>query len=145
MAFELDKYTQEAHSFLHKVAAELNNGNDIRHAGRVTVSVLHTLRDSISPEESMHLIAQLPMILKGVYVDGWDFSKRMIKKDTVEDFLDYLRLQNLSTSDRDFADNEQARKNVVAVLRVIKNYVSEGEIRHVKQQLPEPVAALFDA
>lgn len=144
MSVHINRYATEATEFLSKVAKELNNGNDLNHAGRVTVSVLHTLRDSISPDESMHLISQLPMILKGIYVDGWDFSKRMTKKDSIEDFLDYLRLQNL-TADRDFADNEQGEENVRAVLRVMRQYVSDGEIRHIKQQLPEPVAALFDA
>jgi uncharacterized protein (DUF2267 family) len=37
-----------------------------------------------------------------------------------------------------------ARDTVKAVLRVLRRYVDEGEIRHIQQQLTEGVAALFE-
>ncbi|HYH14915.1 MAG TPA: DUF2267 domain-containing protein [Flavisolibacter sp.] len=144
MAINTSKYVEDANIFLRQVAQELGEPNNINHAGRVTVGVLHALRVNISVEESMHLISQLPMILKGVYVDGWNISLPLSHSNSLEEFLDDVRMQILPTSERDFGDNQQARENVRAVLRVMKNYVSEGEMRHIKQQLPEPIAALFE-
>jgi len=38
--------------------------------GRIVRSVFHVLRDMLSTEESLQLIAQLPMALKSLYMDG---------------------------------------------------------------------------
>lgn len=144
MAINTGKYVEDVNLFLRQVAQELGEPDNMDHAARVTVGVLHALRVNISVEESMHLISQLPLILKGVYVDGWNISREMSQSNSLEEFLDDVRMQVLPTSERDFGDNEQASKNVRAVLRVMRNYVSEGEMRHIKQQLPKPIAALFE-
>ena len=144
MAINTAKYAEEANIFVKQVAQELGNPADINHAGRVTVAVLHTLREKITVPESIHLISQLPMILKGVYVDGWDISREMSQSDTLDEFLDELRQYSQRTAGRDFGDNQQAADHVKAVLRVMRNYVSEGEMRHIKEQMPGPLKVLFE-
>jgi uncharacterized protein (DUF2267 family) len=145
MSINTGKYVEEVNLFLKQVAQELGNPGDIDHAGRVTTSVLHTLRERISVEESIHLISQLPMILKGIYVDGWDISRELSQSDTLDEFLDDIREHNMRTAGRDFGNDQQTRDNVRAVLRVMKNYVSEGELNHIKEQLPKSIAELFDS
>lgn len=140
----MGKYVEEANSFLKEVARELGNPEDIGHAGRVTAAVLHTLRERISVEESMHLISNLPMILKGIYVDGWKITKQAYHADTMDEFLDEVREHSRVDPGRDFGNNDMARETVQAVIRVLRKYVDEGEIRHIRQQLPEGVAVLFD-
>ena len=145
MAISTGKYVEELNLFLKNVAQELGNPGDTDHAGRVTVAVLHTLREKISVEESMHFISQLPMILKGIYVDGWGISRERNNADTLDEFLDDIRQYNPGFAGRDFGNNQQARENVKAVLRVMQNYVSEGEMNHIREQLPKPIAeALFE-
>lgn len=145
MAININKYGEEAQLFLRQVAEELGNREDIDHAGRVTIAVVHTLREKISVEESIHLISQLPLILKGVYVDGWDITREfMSESNTLEEFLDEIREHAPRTAGRDFGDNQQTRENVMAVLRVMRNYVSEGEMNHIKQQMPKSIAELFE-
>lgn len=34
-------------------------------------SVLHQLRDRLTPQEAIDLAAQLPIIVRGVYYEGW--------------------------------------------------------------------------
>lgn len=145
MAIHINKYADDAHVFLRQVAKELGNRDDVDHAARVTVAVLHTLREKISVEESIHLISQLPLILKGVYVDGWDITREfMSEANTLEEFLDEIREHAPRTAERDFGDNRQTRENVMAVLRVMRSYVSEGEMNHIKQQMPKSIAVLFE-
>ena len=145
MAININKYADDARVFLRQVAQELGNRDDVDHAARVTVAVLHTLREKISVEESIHLISQLPLILKGVYVDGWDITREfMSEANTLEEFLDEIREHAPRTAGRDFGDNQQTRENVIAVLRVMRNYVSEGEMNHIKQQMPKSIAVLFE-
>ena len=145
MAINIHKYADDAHVFLRQVAQELGNRNDVEHAARVTVAVLHTLREKISVEESIHLISQLPLILKGVYVDGWDITREfMSEANTLDEFLEEIREHAPRTAGRDFGDNQQTQENVMAVLRVMRNYVSEGEMNHIKQQMPKSIAVLFE-
>jgi uncharacterized protein (DUF2267 family) len=145
MAININKYADDAQVFLRQVAQELGSIDDVDHAARVTVAVLHTLREKISVEESIHLISQLPLILKGVYVDGWDITREfMSESETLEEFYDEIREHALRTAERDFGNNQQTKKNVTAVLKVMRNYVSEGEMNHIKQQMPKSIAVLFE-
>ena len=143
MAININKYTAEANRFVNEVAAELGDTSDLEAAGRVTLAVFHTLREKLSPEESFHLISQLPMILKGIYIDGWDPSLQK-RTETLHDFIDDLRAHDLQASSRDFGNEEQAVKNFQSVLRVLSHYISEEEMRHIRLQLPRPVAELFE-
>jgi uncharacterized protein (DUF2267 family) len=53
-------------------------------------AVLHALRDRLTVDESADFAAQLPMLVRGVYYDGWDPS-RVPKKMNRDDFLDQIR------------------------------------------------------
>lgn len=64
----MEKYVGEASLFFKEVARELGYPEDTDHAARVTTAVLHTLRARTTAEESMHLVSNLPMILKDIYV-----------------------------------------------------------------------------
>ena len=141
---KVEKFAEDAHRFLSKVARECGNPQDTSHAFRVTRAVLHTLRDRISVEESMHVIANLPMILKGIYVDGWRINHKNNRIDNLDQFLDQVRENSPGDAARDFGGKKTARNTVKAVLHVLKRYIDEGELRHIQQQLPEGVSILFD-
>lgn len=145
MLFNYKKHEQGASLFLKEIAKELDTPEDIPHAGRVLVAVLHALRDRITTEESIHLISQLPMYIKAVYVDGWKTSKNYPKIKRKEEFLADVRSQTERTAERDFGDFQNTRREVEAVFKVLKNHVSEGEINDIKSQLPEGIVELWEA
>jgi uncharacterized protein (DUF2267 family) len=92
----------------------------------------------------MHLVSNLPMILKGIYVDGWKITKDAFHADTLDEFLEEVREHARVYPGRDFGDNQMTREKVQAVTRVLRKYVDEGEMHHIRQQLPEGVAVLFE-
>ena len=65
--------------FIEEYAKEMNLGENRDKAGRILTAILHALRDIIPPAESLQLIAQLPMFLKAVYVNGWTLKKEKPK------------------------------------------------------------------
>ena len=91
MSINFDNYSQKANEFVKEIAAELGSPEDTGHAGRVIRSVFHTVRETITPEESMHMIAQLPLYIKAVYVDNWKLSEKQGKVRSMEEFLGELR------------------------------------------------------
>lgn len=143
MADNVGKYVEEINSFYNEVSESLNHPEGASGAARVTQAVLHTLRDRISTEESMHLIAQLPLILKGIYVNGWNIHHKPNNSKTLNEFLSEVREHSLPTAGRDFGDDQQAQKNVSAVLKALDKYISEGEKAHLRANLPEELEVLF--
>jgi uncharacterized protein (DUF2267 family) len=141
----LIKYVDEANAFFNDVAEELGNPLDKEQAFRVTRSFLHALRQHITVEESMHAISQLPMMLKGIYVDGWKITEQRNNAYSLHEFLEEIREHSPRTADTDFGNDHQARTHVIAVIRVLRKYISSGEMADIRQQLPEPIAELFEA
>lgn len=143
MALNFEGHSQKANEFVKEVATELGTAEDTGHAGRVIRSVFHAVREMITPDESMHLISQLPMYMKAVYVDGWRISGQQGSVRSLEEFLAELRQNAGRTAERDFGNDETAMQKVEAVFSVLKRHVSAGEIDDIKAQLPEPLAELW--
>lgn len=138
---KFEQYAQDGRQFVNEIARELGEP-DTDHAERVMTAVLHTLRDILSPEESMHFISQLPMLIKAIYVNGWHFQPRN-RIRSVDEFVECLMLQNPRTAPRDFGNNETALNKARAVFRVLRRHVSEGEITDVANQFPDELVSLW--
>ena len=65
-----------------------------RDAHSILRTVLHALRDQLSIEETAHLSAQLPMLIRGIYFEGWRPSTVPQRKPQAE-FMENLH-QRLS-------------------------------------------------
>lgn len=139
---KFEQYAQAGRQFVNEVALELGDRQNVDHAERVMTAVLHTVRDILSPEESLHMISQLPMLVKAIYVNGWHFHARN-RIRTMDEFTECLLLQNPRTAPSDFGNDELARAKTRAVFRVLKRHISEGEIRDVINQFPGELAGLW--
>ncbi len=137
-----ENYVHEGNLFLKKIAAELGTPDDTGHAFRVLQGVFHTIRDRITPQESLHLISELPMVIKAMYVNNWKIYDKPKKYETKAEFLREV-CNAVITDEVDFGSN--AEEEVRAVFRGLKGCVSEGEMNHVKGQLTPEIAELVDA
>jgi len=110
--------------------------DDEAEALSVLRAVLHQLRDRLTPEEAIELGAQLPIILRGIYYEGWQPSRTPERIRTKEKFLDEVLLKLLP---RPVAP-EQAVKDVFAVMA---HHCDPGEISQVIGQLPADLKTLW--
>jgi len=134
-----DKTLSKGNEWLTKLGYELACQN-----AHVTLfalrSVLHALRDRLPPDEAVDLAAQMPLIIKGLYFDGWDPSATPVKARTKEEFL-ALVTKRLQRGVLD-ADPERVTR---AVFKLIAERVSAGEVRDVRDILPAAIAELWPA
>lgn len=135
MAVEFNHYAEKGNEILAQLDKELG-GQGREHAGRVLRCVLHAIRNRISPEESLQLIAQLPMALKGLYVDGWKMST--IHKDvkTLDDLSDEIIAECGRTAWRDFSSKADAMLALRSVMKILSRFISAGEWKDIAAVMP---------
>jgi uncharacterized protein (DUF2267 family) len=141
MTLDFDKYAAKGNQFVNLVAEDLEINRE--KAGRIIRAVLHALRNRLTPEESFQLVAQLPMALKAIYIDGWKFGKDFKRIKSVTDFLDEVRLQDANLVSLDLEDDSFARHAIASVLKTMNAFVSEGEMNDVMDILPPQLKAFF--
>ncbi|QEH38994.1 hypothetical protein OJF2_76060 [Aquisphaera giovannonii] len=120
--------------------SELTEGlewDDPHRAYRALRSVLHALRDRLTVAEAVDLGAQLPMLIRGLYYEGWTPNHKPVRERRREDFLAHI-----AAAFRD--DPEVSPEGVAwAVFEVLQRHVSAGEIGDVKAILPAEIRTLW--
>ena len=131
-----DRTVHKTNNWLNELM-ELLGWHD-RHRAYLALRVtLHALRDRLTVEEMAQLAAQLPMLIRGFYYEGWDPTGKPLKERSKEEFL--ARIEEYFSSD-DPVDPEQVAR---AVFTVLSNRVTEGEIEDVKHVLPAEIEGLW--
>ncbi|TPN83377.1 DUF2267 domain-containing protein [Aquimarina algicola] len=137
MSLNFNQYAVEGNTFIKKYAKDMNLEHDIDKAGRVLSSVLFGLRELISFEESLQLIAQLPMFLKAIYVNGWSAKKKKMKIKHMYDFIQLVRSYDNPTAIYDFESDEIAEHYINTTFFTLRKYISPGEMDDIRNGLPK--------
>jgi uncharacterized protein (DUF2267 family) len=135
MSLDFLQYAAKGNAFVNQVAEELNISRD--QSGRIIRSVLHALRNRLSLQESFQLLAQLPMALKSVYVDGWKPDSEFERIRHLDDFLNEIRKEDGGLAGYDFGNNQRALAAVYAVLETLHDSISGGAFESFIKTLPE--------
>ena len=127
---------QKAHEWIGAVRDELGVP-DRRRGYQALRSVLHALRDRLPLDATWHLGSQLPLVVRGIYYEGWDPSPREPRPRGLGAFLDDVRAEvpGMLPSEAEIA----AR----AVFAVVGRYVSPGEVEDVQATLTSAVRDLW--
>jgi len=118
---------------------ELRDNGDLTNESEalsVLRAVLHQLRDRLTPEEAVDLAAQLPLIVRGVYFEGWRPAHTPEKLRAKKEFLSELAVKLRPHP----VNAEQAARDVFALLA---HHCDPGEIADVIGQLPGEIKELW--
>ncbi|GAA2212042.1 DUF2267 domain-containing protein [Nonomuraea monospora] len=99
-------------------------------------AVLHALRDRLSVDESAHLAAQLPLLIRGIYYDGWRPSIVPVKTHR-EEFLARV------CGELAFELEESEEELVKEVLHALRRHISDGEWEDVRSAMPKDLASIL--
>ncbi|HEY0712839.1 MAG TPA: DUF2267 domain-containing protein [Polyangia bacterium] len=130
-----DRMNQRAMIWVQDMMTELRTV-DADKAFHALRAGLQALRDRLSVEEAAQLAAQLPLIIRGVFFEGWDPTGKPTRVRHAEDFLALVR--NNYEPRTDLAADDV----VVALFRVLSRHVSEGELTDVMMSLPREIVAV---
>jgi uncharacterized protein (DUF2267 family) len=144
MALNFNQYAKDGNTFLKEYAREMNLGEDTEKAGRIFSSIMHALRDIISPQESLQFIAQLPMFLKAVYVNGWSMKKEKPKVKKMAEFIDLVRKHDGVAAINDFEySDEVAERYIDTTFIYLRKYISLGEMEDIRDGLPKELKSMI--
>ncbi|MCW3998858.1 MAG: DUF2267 domain-containing protein [Candidatus Bathyarchaeota archaeon] len=133
----LDRAIQNTIEWLDDIQTEL--GWERRSdAYKATKAVLQTIRDRSTIEEVMHLTANLPLIMKGMLLDGYTLREKPVKLRDADEFLLYVQANY--DSQGDIIDAEEV---VEAVAAVLTRRMGGGEIQKIASTMPHKIRRLF--
>lgn len=100
-------------------------------------AVLHALRDRLPAQAAVKFAAQLPMLLRGLYFEGWVLPEKPSRSHGAAEFADAVSafLPPKYRFDPLFASR--------AVFAAITRFTSEGEPAKVMSQLPEAIREVW--
>ncbi len=108
--------------------------DDAHDAYQVLRSVLHALRDRLDANVAAHLAAQMPVLVKGMFFDGWDPS-RAPQRTSLDEFLTRIERE------AGLKGTSAAEDALRAVTSVLWDELGPGSIDHLLAVLPKEFAA----
>ena len=131
----LDHTVQETNVWLRDVQEEINLETR-QEAYNALRAVLHTLRDRLPPEVAIKLGAQLPLLLRGIYYEGWHAAGTPTRERHVSDFADHV----WSELPKQFPVDPL---NVTrGVFEILWEHLDPGEFEKVMNHLPAAIREL---
>lgn len=133
----IDTSIHKTNAWIAELARDLQMDNR-QHALTGLRSGLHALRDRLPVEQSAHLAAQLPIVVRGLYFEGWRPSTVPAKIRDKQQFLQRIS-EELSNDGLEARSEDVAR----ATFRLLARHLSPGAAQKLCQSLPEPIRELW--
>lgn len=110
---------------------------DSQRALRALRAGLHAIRDRLPPHEVLDLAAQLPTMIRGFYYEGWTMRADLHELRSREAMI--ARVAKELAPDQRLDPVDVLR----AVIHLVVEHVSPGEIQDVLATLPAPIRELW--
>jgi uncharacterized protein (DUF2267 family) len=131
-----DKTEQKTMRWVKDVATGMGS-TDMERSYKILRAVLHATRDRLLPDEAAQLGAQLPMLVRGFYYEGWhphDKPKRYRHK------APFLAEVEKEVPD---LDDVQLERAITAVFQTLESEMPGGELKQVRHALPAELRELW--
>lgn len=132
-----DDTLHTTNTWLHEITSRCDL-RDRQQGYRLMRVCLHTIRDAISVTASANLTAQLPMLIRGIYYEGWEPASVPKRIRSVDAFLEDIEASFSEVPDFDGA------AAFIEFISVMAMHVSPGELAHLQKMMPEEIKPLWD-
>lgn len=130
-----DKTIHSTHTWLNEIGETI--GPDKQRCYHALRAVLTSLRDRLTIEQSAHLAAELPLLVRGIYYEGFRPADLPLPLRSQDQFVTLVasRFGNIGPV------NPHA--STIAVFRVLQRHLPRPMVEKVKDALPKEIRALF--
>ncbi len=98
---------------------------------------LHAVRDYLSVDEAADLSAQLPILVRGIYFDGWVPARTPAHPRNKADFIARVSARFVK------APLEDPERAVAAVFDLLRRHLSQGEFDQVAGSMRKSLRELW--
>jgi uncharacterized protein (DUF2267 family) len=132
----LEKYCNDTKFWLNEIAEDIGYPEKPEWALNILKAVLSTIRDRTTVEEVFHLSAQLPVLIRGFYFEGYNPTGKPMKMYS-EEFMHQIKSQigpSIPVSSEDA---------LRAILGMLYKKTSHGELEDIKHSMPKNIQRLW--
>lgn len=132
----IDASVTKAEELLRRLQSQLRLP-DRHDAYKALRAVIHTLRDRLPVQEAIRFGAHLPLVIRGIYYEGWQPGRSPQPNDAMSFLQTVFQRYGLGTLD--------PYALVGAVWSLLDRTVDTGEINEVLANLPTDIVDLLEA
>ncbi|WP_372988623.1 DUF2267 domain-containing protein [Sulfitobacter sp.] len=134
----IDNSVHLTHEWINELAERLDWSSK-RSALRLLRITLRHLRDHLVVNEVAQMSAQLPLLIRGFFFEGWMPKHTPIKERHVSDFSAFI------TTQMGEAEEYRGREDIKCVFDLLNNRLSRGEVEDLRATLSEEIRSLWPA
>ena len=138
MIHVFERTNHEAHEWVNDLAGRTGWTNE-REVLRLLRTVLAKVRDHLPVNEMAQFSAQLPIILRGMFFEGWQPKMTPVQERHASAFVAAINDEVGEVLDY------QGIMDIKATFSVINAHVSRGEVEDVRACLPQELRELWPA
>lgn len=131
-----ERTTHEAHEWVNDLSGRTGWTNE-REVLRLLRAVLSKVRDHLPTTEMAQFSAQLPIILRGMFFEGWQPKLIPVRERHAAEFITAIeeRVGNIA--------DYRGQSDIKAVFNLINARISRGEVQDVRACLPQELRDLW--
>lgn len=128
----IDHTVQLTHEWINELAERLDwsNHRTVFHLLRLTLT---GLRDLLGHDEAAHFSAQLPILIRGVFFEGWRPSDTPLKDQHKSSFV-----ERINTNLEGYPEY-RGEEDIYTVFKLLNHKISDGEVEDVRNALPSSI------
>ena len=132
----IDHTVQLTHEWINELVERLDWSSP-KDALRLMRITLTTVRDHLGHEEVSQFAAQLPLLIRGMFYEGWRPADTPVRERDRAGFI--LKIEALVGDVTDYRGPE----DISTVFKLINAKISRGEVHDVRAGLPEAIRDLW--
>ncbi|MGJ8623081.1 MAG: DUF2267 domain-containing protein [Yoonia sp.] len=138
MIHVFERTNHEAHEWVNDLAGRTGWTNE-REVLRLLRSVLCTIRDHLPVNEMAQFSAQLPLILRGMFFEGWQPKNTTVHERHLAEFI--ATIEETISEVLDY----RGEADIAAVFKTINAHISRGEVEDVRACFPQELREFWPA
>ena len=131
-----EKTEQKTMNWIRSIATDMGS-TDLQRSYTILRAVLQTTRDRLEPDEAVQFGAQLPMLVRGFYYEGWHPNDKPEQYRHKAQFLERIHKKV------PVLDQAQLERATTAVFETLQSEMPGGELDQVRHSLPAEVRELW--